>query len=436
MRSQLQEFQINGGLTLQSLAAGKDGRIWVTTRNSQLVGFAPESPVEQVSAGYFAPQYGARIVADPYNKNRMWFAAPSAPNMIDPVFEFNLSQHTFTAHALQAKGSPEDIARINFGDETSPRWMLAVSEPTNRYVALIDAEDGSASMTSAITENTWLWGITVAVDPSTKKRQYWVAGQANTSYNTTVNGVFRLTVGASQWDKLSLPNTAARPVYILADKESVWVTTQGAGQNLVWRYDLQVGSWTVSDALPSAPWQLVCGPNNYMWVAAGQYLYKISKADIKNKANIQLPPNSSAMGICVGPDGNIWYTNQAKSYVGMYPLAALAVRDHSLMFGQTQLVEQPQKSAQAGSTIVRPVTVEFVANGRRVPDIPLTCQLEGKSSFTDGERVAVIVTDVEGRAVVPDIAAGPDAEELGLTVGLTCEATGVRTTVYITKSGG
>ncbi|MFB6887699.1 hypothetical protein ACFCX4_00065 [Kitasatospora sp. NPDC056327] len=436
--SQPQEYQINGGPTLQSLATGKDGRIWVTTRSSQLVGFAPEAPAEQTAASYFAPQYGARILADPYGNNRMWFAAPATPNMIDPVFEFNLSQRTFTAHPLQREGTPEDIALVKLGTETSPRWMLAVSEPKNRYVALLDPKDGNASMTPAITENTWLWGITVAIDPSTRKQQYWVAGQSNTAVSpaATVNGIFRMTVGASQWDKLTLPNAAARPVYLAADEESVWVTTQGSGQNLVWRYDLQVGTWTVSDQLQSAPWQLVFGPNKYVWVAAGQYLYKIAKADIKNKSSIQLPPSSSAMGICVGPDGNIWYTNQSKSFVGMYPLATLAARDHSLMFGQTQLVEQPQTSARVGTTIGRPLTVEFVATGRRVPGIPLTCRLDGRSSFADGGSVVVITTDVEGRAVVPDIVAGPEVEELGLSVGLECETTGVRTSIDITKTGG
>lgn len=329
-----QEFKLNGNVRPHSISLGptqppkKERRIWVTTtKGSQLVGFNPDSPAEQQPIPCKYSVSGTRILADPYGEDYMWFAS-SEPG--DPVFKFDVQEVTFTPQPLPGSTPAQDMVDIDIStkDGEDKLHRLAVTQATKKYVAIFDPANVSPiSMTAAIDEDTTPWGITGIADPTSDptnpKYHIYVAGQSSLNFNTTVNGIFSLSKDDNRWQKMSLPDSTARPFYVLVDstKNALWVTTQGDQQQyLVWCLDLNPGGqWTVSPPLANPPYQMV-DTGDYVWVAAGQYLYTIEKSNIENMQGIELPSNSSAMGLCVGSENTIWYTNQFKSWVGKYSI--------------------------------------------------------------------------------------------------------------------
>ncbi|MDF3140943.1 MULTISPECIES: hypothetical protein [unclassified Streptomyces] len=424
-----EEIQVSKpGLILNSMAAGRDGRIWVTTENSQLFGFSAENPDEQKFVTDFAPRYGAGIVRDPYNDKKMWFTSPAeplekpqVPPKVDPIFEMRLGgDYAFTAHKIQKEGNPNDLIVVDTKGKAGKRFKLACTEPLHRVIAFYYPQgDGPVSMSPSAPADTHLVGLAAVRNPN-GGHTYWVAGQA--THGRRENCVLKYD---GQWSYApSLPDRNAVPQSVLTDQKSVWICTQNPHQ--VWKYDLdnpEEGFTTTGtlneDGAAGRPWRMVLGPDGNVWVAAENHLYVVPADEPTEFTRVQLPAGSSARTICCGPDNTVWCANRSKGSVVRYPVKA---RQASAAPGMTRMVQQNASSAPVQGVIGSPMVVEYVSDGHAIPGIPLTVRLESlEAAFEDGAHETVLITDELGQATVPDVYGGSLAEQPVLSVAAAAE---------------
>lgn len=425
MSEEIREFDL-GPYVPHSVGVGNAGKLWVTSDSKCVIRVNPARPGEMGYVNHSVmPQLSAGIMKDPHNRSKMWFAAPAPPRAEDPIVEMDTTAgYPLRFFPLEDDAKAQSIAletRVTgSGGTKKTEYSLLFAEPEHSYVGILDIpESGSGQIQRMTVEpSTWLWDVAVTSDEEQKKHTYWLTGQKRVNNPPrTVNGLFRREPGQHTWERIPPPRgNDQKPFYVKADTEAVWVTFTGPNQ--VGRFDLNRGTWITRDLGTAVPQQLAFTPNGEVWVTSSQGIHVFDSAMADEGFMVRLPNAGTAKGICVGSDGNIWYTNPTNKTLGRY-LTSLAALGAPSLLGRTQVVSHSTSAVHAKEHVDRPLIAEYVAGGRPVPGIPLTCRVKAEgAAFDDGTQERIILTDQRGRVALPAVYAGEIEEEAVLSVGL------------------
>ncbi|MFJ3193046.1 hypothetical protein ACIPJQ_10415 [Streptomyces griseoviridis] len=407
MASNIEQYSLRDDVKPHSVAIGSDNWIYVSSSNGRLVRFPPGSPTsqEKISQSIF-PQHSAGIVADPYARAQMWFASPAQANDYDPIYSVGTrSPFPLTQYGLEADARAEWLVPVQRkvpdgqGGE-KVEWDIVFAEPKYSYVGILPLYgNGPAGDIKKLPTlagfNTWLYAVAVTSDAS-GKRTYWVTGQANTKEGRTTNALFHLKEGGdAQWVKEDMDGP---PYYILADSESVYLTTHGVPRK-IGRLKDNLWNWRDLDHLPYQM-TFTAGAKGSICIAAHGAICEVS-LELDHSLSDPIP-GGVAVGICAGAEsGKVWFTNQWQKKIGSYTPVL------SKNTGRVRVVKQRVETVPPHSEIPTPVISAFFAGSRPVPGIPLTYRLSGAAStFLTGKRETVQVTDHNGEAPAPSFMTG------------------------------
>ncbi len=439
----IQEVPIGNGTTAStphSVAVGNFGYVWVTTGNKRVFRVHPATPTSQTPISHAGiPDLTAGVMKDPgSDQQRIWFAAPVRQ---DPIVSMEtVGQFPTRIFPLEANAKAESIKlrTTNIGSEGTPvnAYSLLFAEPENKYIGIlaIPSQDGQIDRLP-VAQDTWLWDVAVTTAPGGKLHTYWATGQKRTATPVrSENGLYRRLPGQMAWERIEvLRGPEHKPCYIIADTEAVWLTTKTP--NMVIRISLD-GDMSVKaeDLGTAAPEQLAFGTEGQVWVASSAGLHEFDARLSGPGSLVSLPSGGGAKGLCVGRNGELWYTNPTRKTLGSYtppppPFGA------ATLSGRTQVVSHGAAQVQMKDVVERPLVAEYVANGRPIPGIPLTCRVQAQGArFDDGAQERVLLTDQRGRVVLPDVVAGDVEETAVLSVGLGSSEPHAATTLEITPA--
>ncbi|WP_190024634.1 Vgb family protein [Streptomyces hiroshimensis] len=383
------------------------------------------------------PRLSAGIMKDPLGAAKVWFAAPAPPQQQDPIVSMlTTAGYPVTFYPLEPDAKAESIAlettKKGGSGEPTYEYSLLFAEPVHKYVGVLPiTQSGAGQVEKMVVEhNTWLWDVAVSTEADGKTHTYWVTGQANTTPARTDNGLYKRGPGERTWERIILPGGATqKPFYVKADTEAVWVTATNPNQ--VIRINLATGRSKERNLGTAVPQQLTFTPEGEVWVASSEGIHVFDGQMEEEGTIIRLPSGGKAKGICVGSDGNIWYTNPDKKTLGRYP-TAIARLGAPTRLGRTQVVSHTETVLHSKEHVDAPLVAEYVAGGRPIPGIPLTCRIEAEgATFEDNTRERVILTDQRGRVCLPPVYAGEFEEEALLSVGLGDTEPHVATTLHV-----
>ncbi|WP_372411555.1 hypothetical protein [Streptomyces luteireticuli] len=432
----IEEFPItqSGGTRVpHSVAIGPNRWLWVTTDNKSLVQISRSDPSAQTVFTDLIPTYSAGILKDPKDRKVVWFASPAGPQDYDPIYEFDVEElRIINKHNLQDDARAQTIATVRIKtDPNNPsapkKDYILFAEPVYTSVGYVEVGKNGASFHALPKEepgfNTWLWSVTATVDPTETKFTYWATGQQHDRPARTTNGLYTFTPADDNaaWRRIPMPGGQI-PIHIIAGdvtedgekKTYLWISARNP--NRILRYDVKDKSWKQSQEITGEPRQLAFGPDNLIWVAGSDKIYRFRKNDaITLVPSPSLPPGSEANAICIDDrDKVVWYTNRPAKKIGKYPIP----EDGKSVLGKTQLVVQPTTSVAPGDIAEVPLVASFVAGANAIPGIPLTCRITSEeTTFLDGTRECVIETDVTGEVTFPAVHAGKVEEEAVLKIG-------------------
>jgi virginiamycin B lyase len=115
-----------------------------------------------------------------------------------------------------------------------------------------------------------------------------------------------------------VPTSGGVPAGITAGHDgNLWFTTSGG---YVGRLHPSTGNVTLFSLLPvnaqSSPMAITTAPNGTLWFIDGNHIGRLSPSSPASPTEFPVPrTNSSTQGLVVGPDGNIWFTEQASAIV-------------------------------------------------------------------------------------------------------------------------
>ncbi|MFF4160053.1 hypothetical protein [Streptomyces sp. NPDC001678] len=421
------------------MAVGNHGYVWVTTSNKRVFRVHPATPTSQTPISHAGiPDRTAGVMKDPGpDQRRIWFAAPVVQ---DPIVSMEtVGQFPTTIFPLEANAQAESIKlrTHNAGGSGTPdnKYSLVFAEPVNKYIGIlaIPSHDGQIDRLP-VAQDTWLWDVAVATASDGKTHTYWATGQKRTSTPVrSENGLYRRLPGQMSWERIEvLRGPDHKPLYIIADTEAVYLTTQGP--NMVIRISLTDMSVRSQEMGSAAPQQLAFGTEGQVWVASSEGLHEFDAGLTGPGSVVNLPNGGGAKGLCVGKDGQLWYTNPTRKTLGSYtppppPFGA------ATLTGRTQVVAHGATEVRMKDHVERPLVAEYVAGGRPIPGIPLTARIQAEgATFDDGTQERVLLTDQRGRVVLPDVVAGGIEEKAVLSVGLGASEPHAATMMEITQS--
>ncbi len=441
----IHEVPIGSGGTVStphSVAVGNFGYVWVTTSNKRVFRVHPGRdgiPGAQTAIGHAGiPELTAGVMKDPgSDQQRIWFAAPVRQ---DPIVSME-TVGSFPTHIFpledNAKAESIKLRTTNTGSPGTPvnAYSLLFAEPENKYIGIIaiPSVDGQINRLP-VAQDTWLWDVAVTTAPDGKTHTYWATGQKRTSTPVrSENGLYRRLPGQMAWERVEvLRGPEHKPCYIIADTEAVWLTTKNP--NMVIRISLNEMEVKSQELGTAAPEQLAFGKEGQVWVASSAGLHEFD-AHLSGPGPVEpLPHGGGAKGLCVGRNGELWYTNPTRKTLGCYiplppPFGA------ATLSGRTQVVSHGATQVQMKDVVERPLVAEYVANGRPIPGIPLTCRVQAQGArFDDGAQERVLLTDQRGQVVLPDVVAGDVEETAVLSVGLGSSEPHAATTLEITPA--
>ncbi len=412
-----------GNFTPHSIGVGNAGKMWVTTSSKCIVRIDPGNKMRTEIKHGAIPELSAGVMKDPLGRQKIWFAAPAPPNDPDPIMEMETTgSYVVTVYPLENNAKAESITLQTTEIPSTPtpitQYTLLFAEPENKYVGMLAIPNsGGVIDVISVEPNTWLWDVAVTTAADKQTHTYWVTGQQRTNNPPRAeNGLYRRSPETKTWQRIMLPRgTAQKPFYVKADTSgNIWVTATSPNQVL--RYNPQTATWRQQDLGDAVPQQMTFAPTGEVWVASSKGLHQFDR-ELSGPGSM-VDVAGGAKGICIGSDGKLWYTNPTQKNVGRFALAA-PVAGQSSRIGRTQVTYQGEYELQEKEHVDRPLVVEYVANGRPVPGIPLTCRLEAEgATFDDNTRERVILTDQRGQVVVPPVYAGDIEEEAVLSVGL------------------
>ncbi|WP_190130724.1 hypothetical protein [Streptomyces mashuensis] len=394
----------------------------MTTDDKAIIRVHPGAPGQQQTVNHsMIPQLTAGIIKDPDGLQKVWFAAPAPPERQDPIVIMETTgNNAVTFYPLEddAKAESIKLRTTNTGTPTTPvyEYSLLFAEPVHKYVGILTPSTGLIDRMQ-VTQNTWLWDVAVTTAADGRTHTYWATGQSRTTSPVrTENGLYRRRHGEMTWESIGVLRPGQRPFYVIADTTAVWLTATSPNQ--VIRFDLGSGTTRTVDLGTAVPQQLAFTATGELWVASSEGLHEFDKNLTGSGGLVRLPNGGGAKGLCVAADGKLWYTNPSKKTVGSYTVPPPPFGSASLM-GRTQIVSQSESEVHMKDHVEQPLVAEYVANGRPIPNIPLTCRIDAEgAAFEDGTRERVILTDQRGRVALPAVVAGDVQEEAVLSVGL------------------
>ncbi|MER6048554.1 hypothetical protein K2224_38015 (plasmid) [Streptomyces sp. BHT-5-2] len=433
----IQDFNLN--LTPHSVAVGNQRYLWITTSNRSVVRVNPNDPNSRRVIPTLNYDLTAGVMKDPVSENqRIWMASP---DKVDPILMME-TQGNFpiTVYELEPRDGRAESIKLRTtdkGTEGKPNisYDLLFAEPIHNYVGILPIPaHGGTYAKMPVVHDTYLWDVAVATDPIDKKTHtYWATGQKRASNPTrTKNGVFRRSPGQTTWESVGiLDGPEQKPFYIIADTEAVWFTATNPNQ--VIRWDIAEGLSTTVSLGDAVPQQLVFYTDDKVWVASSKGLHEIDRHQPSLESTIDLPHGKGAQGLCVGTNGELWYTSPGNKSFGKYVVPPPPYGGASLV-GRTQVVYQGESVVHMKDHVQQPLIAEYISNGHPVPGIPLTCRIDADgATFDDGTRERVVLTDQLGRVAMPPVAAGLTEEVAILSIGLGNTEPHATTTLRITQ---
>ncbi|MEU1309041.1 hypothetical protein ABZ419_09110 [Streptomyces cinnamoneus] len=411
-----------------SITVGPDGYLYVTTHYKCVMQINPNDPNTQVPKTSDMPTLSAGIIRDPKGLSSIWFASPAHEQEYDPIFEFEVAPEWryLKKHDLGKDARAQTITQVRIMTHSyPPAWedRVLFAEPIRKAVGYVKCGSSGANFhdmpKGAGNEifDTWPWSVAASVSEDQKSFRYWVTGQKwdVNPHKRAVNGVYHFQPGLeSKWHRIEMDKPTQVPVHIITDSQYVWVGTMNP--NLIVRIDIKDGSTKSSQVeLSGAPRQMIFGPDDRIWVAGSDKIYRFKKDDkITMDASVTLPDGSEALGLCLDANQKaVWYTNPRGRKIGRYKIP----KAPKGLEGKTQLESKMVESLSPGETSDAPIVVRYVTDGNPIPNIPLTCRIVAdEATFADGSREYVLHTDTAGRVVLPPVWAGNKAEEVRLEV--------------------
>ncbi|MBP2406167.1 hypothetical protein [Streptomyces syringium] len=431
----IQEFSLNK--TPHSVAVGNRRYLWITTNSKTVVKINPNDPNSAQSIPTGEYDLTAGVMKDPVSENeRIWMASPARR---DPILVMETyGNYPVTAIPLEPDAKAESITlrTTDKGTEGQPNisYSLLFAEPQHSYIGILPVPaQGGVYDKMPIGRSTWLWDVAVTTAADKKTHTYWATGQKDTTVSPArnENGLYRRLPGQTAWEKVEILEGEQKPFYIIADTEAVWFTATNPNQ--VVRYDIAEGTSRTVSLGDAVPQQLVFYTNDKVWVASSKGLHEIDRRQPGPGSMVNLPNGGGAKGLCVGTNGELWYTNPTNKSLGKYSVPPPPYGGASLA-GRTQVVHQGKSAVHMKDHVEHPLIVEYVSNGHPVPGIPLTCRIEADgATFDDGSKERVILTDQLGRVAVPPVSAGLIEEVAILSVGLGDSEPHATTTLRITQ---
>ncbi|WP_414170197.1 hypothetical protein ACMATS_34595 [Streptoverticillium reticulum] len=439
MPDNIQEYTLVGNYRPHSLAQGNKNYLWVTTSDKAVIRVHPGAGNQQLVVNHSAiPQLSAGIIKDPNGLQRVWFAAPAPPRQQDPIVIMETTAgNPVTFYPLEddAKAESIKLQTTNTGTVEAPNYeySLLFAEPEHSYVGILTPAIGGHIDRMPVSQSTWLWDVAVSTTSDGKTHTYWATGQTRASNPVrTENGLYRRRPGDTQWERIPVLPATQKPFYVIADTTAVWLTATNPNQ--VIRFDLNSGTTRTVNLGTAVPQQLTFGTLGDLWVASSAGLHEFDKNLTGPGSVVGLPNGGGAKGICIAADGKLWYTNPDRKSIGSYDVPPPPYGAASLM-GRTQVVYQGESEVHVKDQVVHPLVVDYVANGRPVPGVPLTCRIDAEgAAFEDGTRERVIITDQRGRAALPPVIAGDIQEDAVISVGLGDTEPHAATTLNITPA--
>ncbi|MDT0449594.1 hypothetical protein [Streptomyces hesseae] len=432
----IQEYSI-GNYKPHSLAQGNARYLWVTTESKAIIRVNPNAGNSQMVVNHsMIPQLSAGIIKDPDGLQRVWFAAPAPPAQEDPIVIMEttgMNPVQFFPLEADAKAESISLRTTNVGQPGTPipEYSLVFAEPQHSYVGILTPSHGTIDR-MPVSQSTWLWDVAVTTDSTGKIHTYWATGQTRTTNPVrSENGLYRRSPGAMAWESIGVLRPGQKPYYVIADTTAVWLTATNPNQ--VIRFDLGTGTTRTADLGTAVPQQLAFSATGELWVAASDGLWQFDSRLHGNGTREPLPQGGGAKGLCVAADGKLWYTNPTRKTIGSYTVPPPPFGAPSLL-GRTQVVAQGESEVHMKDEVAQPLVVEYVANGRPVPGIPLTCRIDAEgAAFVDGTHERVILTDQRGRVYLPAVIAGDVQEEAVISVGLGNTEPHTATTLTVTS---
>ncbi|GAA3037193.1 hypothetical protein GCM10020000_13770 [Streptomyces olivoverticillatus] len=220
-----------------------------------------------------------------------------------------------------AKAESIKLRTTNIGTPGTPvnAYSLLFAEPENKYIGAIAIPSVAGEIVRMpVAQETWLWDVAVTTAADGKTHTYWATGQKRTSNPVRPeNGLYRRSPGQMAWERIEvLRGPDHKPCYIIADTEAVWLTTQNP--NMVIRISLADMTVKNEELGTAAPEQLAFGKEGQVWVASSAGLHEFD-ARLSGPGSLQgLPHGGGAKGLCVGTNGELWYTNPTRKSLGCY----------------------------------------------------------------------------------------------------------------------
>ncbi|MCC3778370.1 hypothetical protein [Streptomyces sp. UNOB3_S3] len=410
----------------------------MTTSSKAIIRINPNAGNSQMVVNHsMIPQLSAGIIKDPDGLQRVWFAAPAPPTQEDPIVIMEttgMNAVQFFPLEADAKAESIKLRTTNHGTTGAPdyEYSLLFAEPQHSYVGILTPSHGTIDR-MPVSQSTWLWDVAVTTAADEKTHTYWATGQSRTTNPVrSENGLYRRSPGAMAWEPIPVLRTGQKPFYVIADTTAVWLTATNPNQ--VIRYDLGTNTARTVDLGTAVPQQLAFSTTGALWVASSAGLHEFDPRLNTNGSLVQLPNGGTAKGVCVAADGKLWYTNPTRKTVGSYTVPPPPYGAPSRM-GRTQIVSQGEAEIHMKDEVAQPLVAEYVANGRPVPGVPLTCRIDAEgAAFADGTHERVIITDQRGRVALPTVIAGDVQEDAILSVGLGNTEPHAATTLTITPA--
>jgi streptogramin lyase len=314
--------------TPAEITAGQDGALWFTEYHGQKIGRITTSGVitEYPLPSYFLP-WG--ITAGP--DGALWYASYGNALIGRITTAGVVTQYTLSSRATGGIAvGPDGALWFSEGPKIG---RITVGGVITEYALPADFPDA--------------WGITAGPDGA-----MWFTGGIYFSVGAKIG---RITT-AGVVTVYPVPTLSCGPVGITVGPDrTLWFTTYGDYSCPVVRYNTD---GTINRFGSGAGFKITAGPDGALWFTG--YGYKIGRLTVDGTFEVVVErddPNSAyyGIGIAVGPDRNLWFTEPDTNRIGQVVLP-----NPTLPVTTTTLVSSLNPSF-AGQTVTFKATVNSIA---------------------------------------------------------------------------
>ncbi|MCC3767668.1 hypothetical protein [Streptomyces sp. UNOC14_S4] len=416
---EITRFNLGAGRAPHGVAAGPDGRAWVT---SQRVGYLTALNAESGAATRYDrgnPPLTNAIVADPGPRQAMWYSWWVPQIHRDPIGSFDIRQGTYTNHILYDRGQPESMVVARNG-------RLYFTEPVNRWIGMINPADPTEIGEWRVPENGQPWGITEAPDGL-----LWFTDRQNGTIRSfdPEKGMFVNSVRFPVGGTLSYC-TAAADGRVWAADNTAFVRYVNTGNLSTGSVPLQAGTRAQDVAV---------GPDNNVWVTVTGAVNQIACVNVRSLQAETYPVSWGApYHITKGPGNAVWFTTPATDSVARLTVTPAETKRLDIVSGDGQ-------STMAGTPFPQPLRVRALSGPHEGEDgVSVSFEIKRGSAFfaATGNQFLQVTTSGGGYATAAVSArTAPGPVEITATAFGVAEPARFRLTVraapaHITLVGG